>query len=100
MRSYMCSRTRSHMMKCGPSHTTTCTCDSEADTLWGRDLMLTEMPNQPSNSTLNQPSSHRSWSRYRQTRRALMVHTSPKYILTMLAMRYQTCPPTLTTFPS
>ena len=31
-------------------------------------------------------------------RRRLRIHNSPKYISTMLAMRYQTCRPTPTTF--
>ena len=56
MSSYMCSRTRSHTMKCGPSHTTTFTYCFEADASWGRDLILTKMKNQSSNSILNQPS--------------------------------------------
>ena len=34
---------------------------SEADAPLGRDLMLTETQNQPSNSTLSQPSSQRKW---------------------------------------
>ena len=29
--SYACLKTRSHTMKCGPSHTTTCTCHSKVD---------------------------------------------------------------------
>ena len=31
MRSCTFSKTRSHTMRCGPSHTTTCTCHFEAD---------------------------------------------------------------------
>ena len=64
MTSYTCLKTCSHMMKCGPSHMTPCTCHSEADAPWERDLMLTETPNEPSNSTLSQPSSQRNWSHY------------------------------------
>ena len=100
MSSYMCSRTRSDMMKCCLGHATTCTCHSEADAPWGRDLMLTETQNQPSNSTLSQPSNRRNWSHCRPTKRSLRIHTSLKYISTMRAIRYQTCQPTLTTFPT
>ena len=88
------------MMKCGPSHTTTCTCSFEADTPWGRDLMLTKTQNQPTNSTLNQPSSRRTWGHRRRTRLWLRIHTSLRYISMMLATRYQTCRPTRTTFPT
>ena len=66
IKSYMCSRTRSHMMKCGPSHTTTCMCHSEVDAPWGRDLMSTETQNQPSNSILSQRSRRRNWSHRRR----------------------------------
>ena len=65
--SCMYSRTRCHTMRCGPNRTTTCTFRFEADALWGRNLMLTNMRNQPSNSTLSPPSSQRTWSRYHQT---------------------------------
>ena len=51
----MYSRTRSHMMKCGPSRTTTCTFRFEVDAPWGRYVMLTNMRNQPSNLTPNPP---------------------------------------------
>ena len=47
MSCYMCLKTRSHTMKCGPSHTTTCTCHSEADAPWGRNLMLTTYQDRP-----------------------------------------------------
>ena len=100
MKSYMCSRARSHMMKCGPGHTTTCTCHFEADAPLGRDLMSTKTQNQPTNSTLNQPSSWRTWSHCRRTRLWLRIHTSLRYISMMLAMRYQTCRPTPKTFPT
>ena len=50
------------MMKCGPSHTTTCTCSFQVDNPWGRDLMFTKMHNQYSDSTVNQPSSQSTWS--------------------------------------
>ena len=76
MGSYMCSRTRSHTMQCGPSHTTTCTYRFEAEAPWGRNLMLMKMRNEPSNSTLNQPSSRRTWSHCHQTRFWLRIHTS------------------------
>ena len=31
---YTCSKIRSRMTKCGPNHTTTCTCRFEADVPW------------------------------------------------------------------
>ena len=114
MSSYMCSRTRSHKIKCGPSHTTTCTYRLEADAPWGRNLMLTKMRNQPSNSTLNQlsgrrtwshcpqkrqPSNRRIWSHCHQKRFWLTIHTSLRYISMMLATS-QTRLPTPTTFPT
>ena len=68
MNSYTSLKTRSHTMKCGPSHTTTCMCHSEADAPWGRILMLTSTPNQPSSSTQNQLSSGRNWSHCQRTR--------------------------------
>ena len=86
----------------------------EADAPSGRNLMLTKMRNQPSNSTPNQPSGRRTRSNYRQTRQPssqrtrshchqtrfwLRIHTNQKYISMMLATS-QTCLPTLTTFPT
>ena len=50
MSSCMHSRTSSHTTRYGPSRTTTRTFHFEADAPWGRNLMLTNMPNQPSNS--------------------------------------------------
>ena len=97
MSSYMCSRTRSHTMKCVPSHTITCTFCLEADAPWGRNLMLTNMRNQPSNSTLNQPSGRRTWSHCHQTTFWLRVHTSQRYISMLLATS-QTRLPTPTPF--
>ena len=77
---YMCSRTRSRMMRCDPSHMTTCTCRFEADAPWESDLTLTKMQNHPSNLTLNQPSSRRTWTHCRRTRLWLRIHTSLGYI--------------------
>ena len=76
MSSSTCLESPSQTMKCGPSHTTTCTCHSEADALWGRILMLTSTPNLPSNLTRNQLSSRRNWSHCRQTRCWPKIHTS------------------------
>ena len=67
MNSCMYLRTRSHTTRCGPSRTTTCTFRFEADAPWGRNLTLTNMRNQPSNSTPSPPSSQGTWSRYHQT---------------------------------
>ena len=86
-------------MKCGPSHRTTCTYRFEADAPWRRDLLLTKMQNQPSNPTLNQPSSRRTWSHCRGTRLWLRIHTSLRYIWMMLTMS-QTRLQTPTTFPT
>ena len=86
MSSYMCLKTRSPRMKCGPSHTTTSTCHSKADAPWGRILMLTWTLNQPSYSTLNQPLGRRNWSHPRRTRRWPEIRTSLQYTSTTLAM--------------
>ena len=67
MSSCMYSGTRYRTMRCGPSRTTTCTSRFEADAPWGRNLMLTNMRDQPSNSTPNPPSSRRTRSHYHQT---------------------------------
>ena len=114
MSSCMCSRTRSHMTKCGPSRRTTCTFCFEADAPWGRNLMLTNMQNQPSNSTPNPPSSRRTWSHYHQTQQPsnqrtwsqchqtrfwLRIHTNQRYISLMLVTS-QTCLLTTTTYPT
>ena len=114
MSSCMYSRTRSDTTRCGPSRTTTCTFRFEADAPWGRNLMLRNMRNQPSNSTPNPPSSRRTWSRYRQTQQPssrrtcsqyhqkrswLRIHTNQRYISMMLATS-RTCLPTPTTFPT
>ena len=113
MSSYMYSKTHSHTRRCGPSRTTTCTFRFEADTPWGRNLMLTNMPNQLSNSTLSPPSNQRTWSRYHQTQQLssrrtwsqyhrtrswLRIHTNQTCILMMLATS-RTCLRTPTTFP-
>ena len=76
MSSYVCLKTPPQTIKCGPSHTTTCTCHPEADTLWGRNLILTTTPNEPAKSTLNQPPSRRNWSHCRRSRRWPKIHTS------------------------
>ena len=75
--------------------------------------MLTDMRNQPSNSTpslpsrqrtwsryhqTQQPSSRRTWSQYHRTRWWLRIHTNHRYISMMLATS-RTCLPTLKTFP-
>ena len=99
MSSYLCLKTRSDTMKCGRSHTTTCTCRSEADAPWGRNVMLTSTPNQASYSTLSRPSNWRNCSHRRQTMPWLRIHTSLNHISTPLAMRYQTCQLTPMTFP-
>ena len=115
MSSYMYSKTHSHTTRCGPSRTTTCTFRFEAAAPWGRNLMLSNMRNQPSKSTLSPPLNRRTWSRYHQTRRLssrrtwdwsqyhrtrswLRIHTNQTCISTMLAMS-RTCLPTPTTFP-
>ena len=113
MSSYMYSRTPSHTTRCGSSRLTTSTFRFEADASRGRNLMLRNMRNQPSNSTpsppLSQrtwsryhqtqpPSSRRTWSQYNQTRSWLRIHTSQRYISMMLATS-RICLPTLTTFP-
>ena len=99
MSSYMRSRTRFHTMKCGPSHRATCTYRFGADAPWGRNLMLTKMRNQPSNSTLNQPSGRRTWNHCQQTRLWRKIHTSLRYILMMLATSQMRLP-TTTNFPT
>ena len=99
MSSYMCSRTRSHTMKRGSSHRTTCTYRFEADAPWGRNLMLTKMRTQPINLTLNQPSSRSTWSHCHHKRFWLRIHTGLRYISMMLAAS-QTRLPTPTTFPT
>ena len=114
MSSCMCSRTRSHTLKCGPSHTTICTFRFEADAAWGRNLMFTRLRNQPSNSTPNQPSGRRTWSHYRQKRQPssrrirsychqtrfwLRIHTNQRYIWMMLATSHK-CLPRPTNFPT
>ena len=68
MHLYTCSKIRSRMMKCGPSHTTTCTCRFEADVPWGKIVTLMVTLNQHSNSTQNQPLSRKSWSHRQLTR--------------------------------
>ena len=115
MRSYMYSKTHSHTTRCGPSRTTTCTFRFEADAPWRRNLMLTNMRNQPSNSTLSPPSNQRTWGRYHQTRQLssrrtwsssqyhrtrswLRIRTNLICISMMLATS-RTCLPTPTTFP-
>ena len=95
------------------SRMTTCTSRFETDAPWGRYLMLTNMRNQPSNSTPNpplcqrtwshypqaqQPSSRRTWSQCHQTRFWLRTQTNQRYISMMLATS-QTYLPTPTTFP-
>ena len=77
--------------------------------------MLTNLRNQPSNSTLSPPSNGRTWSRYHQTRRLssrrtwdwsqyhltrswLRIHINQTCIPMTLATS-RTCPPTPTTFP-
>ena len=69
MSSYMYSKIHPHTTRCGPSRTTTCTFRFEADAPWGRNLMLTNMRNQPFNETLSPLSNQRTSSRYPQTRR-------------------------------
>ena len=115
MSSYMYSKTHSHTTRCGPSRTTTCTFRFEAEAPWGRNLMLMNMRNQPSNSTLSPPSNQRTWIRYHQTRGPsswrtwgwsqyhrtrllLRIHTNQTYISMMLATSW-TCLQTPTTFP-
>ena len=92
-------KTHSHTMKCGPSHTATCTFHSEADAAWGKILMFTLTPNQPSNLTQNQPSKRLNWSHYRRTRRWPEICTSLQHASRTLAIRYQTCRLTPMTFP-
>ena len=75
MTSYMYSKTNSLMTRCGPSRTTTCTFHYEADAPWGWNLTQMSLRNQPSNSTPNQPSSRRIWSRYRRARQLLSRRT-------------------------
>ena len=77
--------------------------------------MLTNMRNQPSNSTLSPPSNQRTWTRYHQMRRLssrrtwdwseyhrtrlwLRIHTNQTCISMMLATS-RTCLPTPITFP-
>ena len=75
MSSYMYSKTRSLMTRCGPSRTTTCTFHCEADAPWRRNLTQMSLRNQPSNSTPNPPSSRRTWSRYRRAGKPLSRRT-------------------------
>ena len=56
--------------------------------------MLTNMRNQPSNSTLSPPSSQRTWSRYHQTRQLSSRRTWSQYHPTRSWLRIhisQTC---------